>query len=107
MPLTDNPDDLATLLQRAVPGIGPVVGLARVADGYGATTFRSATGLGIRIPHSLRLADLQYRTAPALRRLAPLLPAATPVPLWMLPAGSPFETGAIGFRWIDGEQADP
>jgi aminoglycoside phosphotransferase (APT) family kinase protein len=107
MPLTDDPAYLATLLQRAVPGIGPVISLERVAEGYGATTLRSATGLGIRIPHSRRLADLQYRTAPALRRLAPLLPAPIPVPLWMLPTGYPFETGAIGFRWIDGEQPDP
>jgi aminoglycoside phosphotransferase (APT) family kinase protein len=107
MTLTDDLAYLATLLQRSVPGVGPVVGLEHVAEGYGATTLRALGGLAIRLPHTARLARRQHATAAALRRLAPHLPAAIPVPLWMLPISYPFETGAIGYRWIEGEQVDP
>ncbi|HEV2127865.1 MAG TPA: phosphotransferase [Thermomicrobiales bacterium] len=107
MPSPNDLDHLSLLLQRTVPDIGPVVGLEHVAEGYGATTLRALGGLCIRIPHSAHLALKQNRTATALHRLAPLLPVPTPVPLWTLPVGYPFETGAIGYQWIDGEQPDP
>lgn len=96
-------DHLARLLRNVAPGVGAIGSLQPVTDGYSATILRASSGIAVRVPKSEAAGERQLRTISPQRRLARLLPAPVPLPLWALPMGDPFPFGIAGYSWLDGE----
>jgi hypothetical protein len=92
---------ISRALQEAFPDL-PLCGL-RIADiGFGSTVVETNDGIIGRVARTAAAARGHAVEAAVLPALAPMLPAAVPVPAYFCPPGAQLPFGAIGYRRLPG-----
>lgn len=97
---------ISRALQVAFPDL-PLSGLQIVDIGFGSTVVETSDGIIVRVARTAVAARGHAVEAAVLPGLAPMLPAAVPVPAYFRPPGAQLPFGAIGYRRLPGKPCRP